>query len=48
MDASTLVQGALDTLSGEATVIIGAALIFSGSLLAVRRGWGYIKGFSRG
>ena len=48
MDASTIVQGALDTLSGEATVIVGSALAFSATLLAVRRGWGYVKGFSRG
>lgn len=48
MDASTLVQTGIDSLSGEATVIVGAALVFSASLLAVRRGWGYVKSFTRG
>lgn len=48
MDASTLVQVGIDGLTSEAPVIIGAALVFSAALLGVRRGWGYVKGFSRG
>lgn len=48
MDASTLVDVGVDTLTTEAPVIIGAALVFSAALLGVRRGWGYVKGFTRG
>lgn len=48
MDASTLVTAGLDNLTAEAPVIIGAALVFSAALLGVRRGWGYVKGFTRG
>jgi hypothetical protein len=48
MDASNIVGAALDSLEAEATVIVGVALAFGATLLAVRRGWGYLKGFSRG
>lgn len=47
MDASTILQAAIADLGAEAAVIIPAALVVGAALLAVRRGWGYVKGFSK-
>ncbi len=47
MDASNILQSAIDGLASEAAVIVPAALVVGVALLGVRRGWGYVKGFSK-
>ncbi len=47
MDASDIVLAAVTNLTSEANTIVPAALVIGFTLLAVRRGWGYVKGFTK-
>lgn len=46
-DASDILTGSVDLLKDEAGTIVPLALGVGVILLAVRRGWGYVKGFSK-
>lgn len=47
MDASTILSETIANLGTEAAQIIPAALVVGGALLAVRKGWGYVKSFTK-
>lgn len=46
--ATDLVGSVPGELASEGVVIIGSALVFGAALIALRRGWGYTRSFTRG
>jgi hypothetical protein len=47
LDASDVVKEAIEDLKDEAATIIPAALVVGATVLAVTRGWAYVRRFSK-